>query len=198
MSTLERIEKLEKQNKEMSMSLEAMSQFCQQIAQKSQGIEQSATQLAKTLSAVTKVLVKGKVIDDMEVLEIMRKEDETQLKSQITGLVESGIFEKGDVIGPNSVVLVKQSLVDTKSGNFTVLSNYTPLEMSRQDIPETVKKDLIGKKVKDTYSFTDRPEMITILEIYNAVEIKERGDTGKESPSEDKTEEKVQEEPSES
>lgn len=198
MSTLERIEELEKKNKEMSLSLEAMSQFCQQVAQKTQGIEQSATQLAKTLAAITKVLIKRNVIDDMEVLEIMRKEDEDQLRSQISGLVQSGIFEKATEIGADSVVLVKQALVDTKSGEFTVLSNYTPLEMSRQDIPETVKADLIGKKIKETYSFTDRPEMITILEIYNAVEIKKGEEPMEESPPEDEPEGEVQEETPES
>ena len=197
MSTLERIEELEKQSLETNRTLEALSQFCQQVAQKTQGIETSATQIAKTLSAISKYLTEKDVLDDKEVMKIMREGDEREVKAQISGLVNAGIIVKSPVVGLDSIVIVKNMLIDPKSGDFELLSGYTPLEMSREDIPQNIKQELFGKKVKDTYSFTDRPEVLSILEIYDAVEIKTEEGPKEESPPEDKPEEETAEVPSE-
>jgi len=190
MTTADRLMELEKQSKEdskeikdLALKLEGMAQFTQQSVAKIQGVEQSATSLAKTFAAVTKVLIKRSIIDDAEVMRTMMESEESETRKQINGLVKSGILVKDDSVKPDSVLIIKQVLTEIKGDEVhqELISRYSVLELSRQDIPQHIKDDFNGKVVNETYSFTDRPETLTIMEIYKAVEI--TGPAGETSPS---------------
>jgi hypothetical protein len=173
MSTLERIEKIESVVQSLKRTVEDMSA-------RSIGVEQSATAVAKTLAALSKVLVDKKVITGDDVLDRLRTQEEKQQKDQIEQLVAAGLLVVEDTVTEGSVVIVSQCLVNAEES--VEISAYSAVDLTSPYMPEEQKQQFIGLKEggiikgEGIEGDTEKEEQIKVLSIYRPQEVNGQND----------------------
>lgn len=182
-TSLERLEALENDVQQIKEFLSTFdpnnNPLVQMVAEKSVGIEQSMISISKTLAAITEELIETKVLKSEGVMVRMRDAQDGEQVNQIKSLKEAKMLEPATEIGEASIVVVKQQLVDTKTGDVKVLSNYRIVSMSHPTTNQVIRSNLLGKTVKGTVEGNvdaDRKDIITVKEIYNLKETEVQGE----------------------
>jgi hypothetical protein len=180
MSTLERIDSLEKSVEDLAKSTDKLTDSFSQLLgayqvsiQKLTALEQSITSLAKTLAAVSLVLIKAGTIKSEDVMDQLRQGDDKDQEDRVHSLLKDGVIKAEEVIGEDSLAAVSQKLVDTADGKVTVVSGYAFFSVNHPSVKEELKSKLLGKKVGETIEGKvdgSKTELITVKEIYSVVE----------------------------
>lgn len=181
-STLERIQKLEEQMAQVVARLSNPDPMIQMLMNKSIGIEQSVAAMGKTLSAVSEELTENGVMDGASVMARLRRGEDDANRQNVKTLLDQDVIESTDVVSPVSVVVLEQKIINTKTGEATLISSYNLIGMNSPITSPVWKDSLLGKSVGDTVKGidgNDEEEILTVKEIYV---LKERDVEGEEEP----------------
>lgn len=193
MSTMERIDNLEKDLTDTTNLVTRITDSSNQLLgayqvsiQKLTALEQSLASLAKTLAAVSVVLINNGVIKSEDVMVQLRQSEDKDQQDRVHSLLKDGVIKSEDVIGPDSLVSVSQKVVDTADGKVNVISNYTFFSVNHPSVKEDLKVKLLGKKVGETVEGKvdgSKTELIMVKEIYSVVEKEIKGEETQEPSS---------------
>ena len=179
MSTLERIQKLEESMAKVVEKITSPDPMLQMTMNKTVGIENSVIAMGKTLTAISEELTNSGVLDSNSVIARLRLAEDEQAKSNIAAFLSQGSVEKTDVVTDSSLVVIEQVIVNTESGESTMLSGYNLIGMNSPAIDVVWKDSLRGKKVGETVkgsSHGDEEELLTVKEIYSLKEKEVEGE----------------------
>ncbi len=187
MSTLERIEQIEKDLAEVkSILLDPNNPLLQLVAQRTASTEQSMVTLGKTLSALTDELISNGTVSSDAVMNRLRDAQDRDYHTQIKSMKDSGMLASAEVVSEDSVVVITQHVVDTSTGEMTTVSNYRLVPMGNPMVNPALRDNLLGKLVGGTIdgSVSDvKKEIITIKEIYNLADKEVSGENTEEGVS---------------
>lgn len=178
-STLERIKKLEESMEQVVNKITSPDPMLQMTMNKTIGIEQSVAAMGKTLAAVTEELSETGVLNSASVMARLRKAEDQSARDNIKALFTQNIIEESEVVDEASLVAVEQKILNTETGESTVISSYNLVGM-RSPITNPVWKDsLLGKTVGDTVKGVDgtsEQEILTVLEVWAVQEREVEGE----------------------
>lgn len=149
-------------------------------------LEQSLTSLAKTLTAAISELVETKVLKDDAVMTRIRKMDETNERNRIKLMLDAKTIAPVDAVTATSLVVTLQDAA-ADGGDKKLVSEYSVLELTNQELPQEIKTLLLGKKVGENAEIKDEKgnkETIyfKILEVYELVPRKSEGEKKADAP----------------
>lgn len=197
MSTLERIEQLEanlsdcqKKLDDYSLGFNQLLGAYQVAIQKLSVIEQTATSLAKTIAALSIVLVHNKVISGDDVMTQIRISDDHDQEQEVKEFLKGNFLKKEEIIDLSSFVVVRQQIIDTETGSVKLISDYSFFQINHPSIKPELRSLLVGKKINETIEGKtngSKKELITVKEIYSVVEQSVKGDTPEQVINETET-----------
>jgi len=169
-TTMERIDRMEQDVNQLKMLFMQAQQANEFLMQKATAVEQSYASLAKTVTALVAELVDKNVVDDHAVMSRIRDIDEKAERERVQAMLKEKIIKTSEEIGENSLVAIKQAVVETDTEKGTrekLVANYRLIEMGAQfSIPE-VKERLKGLRVGNTIE-VNREEKDGVVSILNA------------------------------
>ncbi len=185
MSTLDRIDQMEKDiaslkegftdfsaqiNEVKAILMDPNGQLIQMVAQRSANLEQHITTLAKTLAALSDELIQTEVVTSDAVMNRLRDAQDRDYYNQVQSLKDQQIVQEAAVVGPDSLVVISQAVLDTQTGETKEVSNYRLIPMGNPMVNPSLKENLQGKEVGQSIdgNVDDvKKEIITVQEIYN-------------------------------
>jgi len=193
-TTLERIEKLEQTledlKKSTGMSTGTVQQLIGvygQIMQKVSLLEQSISSLAKTLAAMSSVLVSSGTLQSDSVMDKIRDMDDKEQEAKVKAMLDAGNIKEEVVVSEGCLLAVIQNVIFTDSGKVKNVSNYSLFSIDNPAIDKEASKALLGKKVGDTVDFlsntkdSTKKEVITIKAIFSFVDKEVTGEVSEET-----------------
>jgi hypothetical protein len=180
LGALERLEKLERDFEALAKSSVVVAQSGELTAQRQLGTEQSCLSLGKMLSAIAKNLKDRKLIDDEQIMTSMREADDQAAKDRVKEMVEGGYIAPVDTVNEISLVIVTHDLMNLATSELKRVSSFRVVEMPSPSTPESVKRELLGRKPEDKYETSVEDKnfvaIITVKAIYNIVEVDKKGE----------------------
>ena len=184
LSTLERLEQVEKQILEANQKLNGLEGLLQNtkgslaqlgqmmitVAEQNQNTEEALANLAKTVSAIGDILVKKDVMNGMELLKQKQLNEDKEERRLIKALLESEtIVPSKDPITPESMVVVSRTDLDAADPlRSDTVSDYLIVDLSSPMTKSTLRQDLVGRQVGDSVSYKKEGESV-----YSVLSVKE-------------------------
>lgn len=160
--------------------------YAQFSTQRSMGVEQSVTSLAKTAHAMVAILSEANLVEDFgkKVMQRIRDNDEKAESDRIESMLTQGTIKSSEVSDASSLVVVSQDFLPKKEDDKDQapsenIANYRVVELPSEMIPKDVRDKMTGKKVGDQIPLEeeDGVSTMTIKAIYNIVPVQKSGDT---------------------
>lgn len=190
MSTLERIEQLEKELNAAKTQLAALQLAAEtqnataghedgntrQVAElansRSLALEVSLTELAKTVTALAAVLADSKLIDSQAVMDRIIKMNQDEDEREIKNLVERKLLIKSDQVKPHSFVVASHTIVNlTDPGSSKLVMEKRLLRLPTPLVSNQLRADMIGRKVGDQVQINKSDDgkvhVLTVKEIFD-------------------------------
>jgi len=160
--------------------VETLDQRVLTTIQENMAAKQTLISLGDVLTAISSCLVEKGLITNNEMMNKIRQQGDNRDREQIDSMVKAGLFKSTEVVNANSIVIVKQQIVnkETKEVKETLCQN-RPIDLD--DFSYDKSSTLyVNKKVGDIveYSFGSNTEtgLATIVEIYNISEVNKGGE----------------------
>lgn len=198
MTTLERLENIEKKVGEFEHGLSLLMSLSEKINQNSflsndiqslggalkqqadmimtlvhqdRDIQEAVSNLAKTVAAIAEVLESKNVMTSLEFQKKRQANDDKEQRNIIDSLLKMGSIQKqNDPIDPNSLVVLSRSeLVSSNPSESHILSDCILIDMTSPVISSELRQDLLGKSIGESVSYIKDKE----LGIYSILNIKE-------------------------
>jgi hypothetical protein len=202
MTTLERIEQLEKDLKiakdqiaALQLNADAKSaeaghengsirQVAELANSRSLSLEISLAELAKTLTALAAVLAEKKLIESQEIMDRIIKMNQDEDEREINGLLKQKLLLKSDQVKPHSFVVASHTIVDLANpASSKLVMEKRLLRLPTPLVSNQLREDLVGRKVGDQVQINKSDDgkvhVLTIKEIYdlNEREVVQLGET---------------------
>lgn len=181
-STLEKIERLEKEVAELKVTTanNQQQQLLELVAQKQLALEASLSSLVKTVHGLVSTLQTKNIISGKDIMASILALDEQNDRERINGALESGVIKEVETVSSNSIVVTSQSKMSlSQPENNDELTSFFVLEMNSPSIPKQIKDDLNGRKVGDTIPLDkneDSVVMASVKAIYELVDLQKAGE----------------------
>ena len=185
-STLERIQQLEESLSKVVAKITSPDPMTQMLSNKVLGIEQSVTSMGKTLSAVAEELTETGVMNGTSVMARLRRAEDESSRNNVKGLLSEKVIETAEEVDGASLVAVEQKIINTSTGDVTILAEYNLISMNSPATDPAWKTSLIGKKAGETVKGLadgSEEEILTIKEIYKISEKEVEGEDAPPSES---------------
>lgn len=147
-------------------------------------IEQSLVSFSKTFAGLCSELIENHNLDNSAVMRRVRAMDEEEAKNEIKMRVKFNAIKPCDAISDLSTVVIASKVFDPSSNTETVESEYHPIDLPSNVLPEEDKAKFLGKKVGDIVELDAGDGKIlklTILESYDLITGEREGEVVPES-----------------